>query len=307
MSGSLQNARQVAYDRLVKRVDRFQPRNDTASVFKEISQYLLEVNPVDGTHNKSGIEMDISAMMPAQHLVFTRENLDRGGYGLVLLREVSNFYTAFELSSGVIEQVDVSLRSNPTLMAYLWLAAVYDSNPNVGKLIIAFRESRDSRPPFEAAPSPVSAPVLARRITATVAAENHGPDTAASAAPNRLLNSDSNSPNRISPQTRSPAGAGQQTLTWDPALQTPLISRYPTTESSKKATSVSMYFRDSRFSGERSQCIRHTLRNYEVCSHQFELSGEQKKKFFVNIFSGLARDFSSKILTRICSTRNWLR
>lgn len=85
MAGSSTNARQIAYDRLVKRVDCFQPGNNTSSFFKEISQYLLEVNPVDGSHNNASIEKDISAMLPAQHLVFTRENLDRGGYGLVLL------------------------------------------------------------------------------------------------------------------------------------------------------------------------------------------------------------------------------
>ena len=91
MAGSSNNARQIAYDRLVVRVDRFQPRNDTASVFKEMGQYLLEVNPADGSHNISGVEKVLSAMLPSQHTVFTRDNFDRGRYALLLLREVAAF------------------------------------------------------------------------------------------------------------------------------------------------------------------------------------------------------------------------
>lgn len=74
-------------------------------------------------------------------------------------------------------------------------------------------------------------------------------------------------------------------------MPTPIPNQYPTTDTSKKATFHSMYFRDTHFSSENSQCIRHTIRGYEVCSHQFELSAEQKTKFFVNVFLGLAREF----------------
>lgn len=98
-------------------------------------------------------------------------------------------------------------------MAYIWLAAVYDKSPNVAKRIIAFRESRDARPPFEPVTAPSSAPVLARHITATATAKTQGPNTAASAALSRPTNIDKIYANRITPQTRFPSGAGQQTLT----------------------------------------------------------------------------------------------
>ena len=291
MAGSSSNARQIAYDRLVKRIERFRPRNDTASVFKEISQYLLEVNPSDGTHNKASIEKDLSANLPSQHTVFTRDNFDRGGYAILLLREVSNFFGIHELDPRLADLVDVALRDNPTFMAYVWLAAVYDRAPSIGKLVLAFREARNAPNPFAMGTDPNSTPITDRRMTETIAAEHQGPNTAASIAPSHHINEDHVPSGPTTPQSRFPAGAGQQTLTWDPALNTPLPNRYPTKDTSKKASSVSMYFRDTRFSGEKSQCVRHTIRDYEACTHQFELSTEQKTKIFVNVFSGPAREF----------------
>lgn len=82
-----------------------------------------------------------------------------------------------------MDLVNISLRSNLTLMDYLGLAAVYDNSTNVGKILIAFRESPDARPPFEPVVAPSFDPVLARRTTGTVATENQCPITAASAAP----------------------------------------------------------------------------------------------------------------------------
>lgn len=167
---------------------------------------------------------------------------------------------------------------------------------------------------------------MARRITATVVGENQGPNTAASAAPSRPFNEDNDSLIRMNSPPRFPPGAGHPTLTRDPILQTSTRNQYPTTDTSKKASSVSMYFWDTRFSGGKSQCLPHTIRDYEVCAHQFELSSEQKTKFFVNVFSGPARDFffenthphmhyeelvryywTSMTMTPVCSLRspNW--
>jgi len=62
-------------------------------------------------------------------------------------------------------------------------------------------------------------------------------------------------------------------------------------DSHKKASAVTSYFRDTRFLGKKDQSIRRTLRDYSVCAGQFELSPAQKKLFFVNAFGGSARDF----------------
>lgn len=99
MAGSSNNASQTSYDRLVERVDRFKPRNHTAPVFKEIGQYLLEVNSVNGSHNNASIEKGSSAMLPAQYTTVTLDNLHRDGYVLVLLRHVSSFFDADELNA----------------------------------------------------------------------------------------------------------------------------------------------------------------------------------------------------------------
>ena len=230
-------------------------------------------------------------MLPSQHTVFTRDNFDRGGYAIVLLREVASFFDVHNLDARLVDLVYIALRDNPTFMAYVWLAVVYDRTPSIGKLVLALREARDARPLFEAGADPNSTLITDRRMTATVAAEHQGPNTAASIAPSRHVNDDHFSPSPTAPQSRFPVGAGHQTLTWDPVLNTPLPNRYPTKDTSKKASSVSMYFRDTRFSGDKSQCVRHTICDYEVCTHQFELSSAQKTKFFVNVFSGLARDF----------------
>jgi len=62
-------------------------------------------------------------------------------------------------------------------------------------------------------------------------------------------------------------------------------------DSHKKTSSVASYFRDTRFTGKKEQSIRRAIRDYNVCARQYELSAEQKKIFFVNVFGGSARDF----------------
>lgn len=64
----------------------FHPRSDTASVFKEIGMYLPVVHSSDGSHKSAYIAKELSAMLPSQHTVFTRDNCDCGGYAILLLQ-----------------------------------------------------------------------------------------------------------------------------------------------------------------------------------------------------------------------------
>lgn len=167
MAWSPSNAGQIAYDRLLKRLEGFHPLNETASEFKELGQYLLEVNPSDRSHNRASIAKDLSAMLLSQNTVFTRHNFDRGGYAIQLLREVAKFFDVYELNARLVDLVNVSLRGNTTLMAYIRLAAINDDNLSIGKLMLAFRESRDARPVFQPRANLNSTLVTGRRITAT--------------------------------------------------------------------------------------------------------------------------------------------
>ena len=185
MAGSSSNARQIAYDRLIKRVERFLSRNYIASVFKKIGQYLLEVNPSDGYHHKASIATDLSAMHSSQHTVFIRDKVDRGGYAILLLREVASYFHVHDVNALLADLVDIALRDNPTFIAYVWLAAVYDKTPSFGNLVLVFREAPDAHPLFEACADPSATPIKDRRMTATVASEHQIPNTAASIAPSR--------------------------------------------------------------------------------------------------------------------------
>eukprot|EP00171_Calliarthron_tuberculosum_P020181 IDg20181t1 len=59
----------------------------------------------------------------------------------------------------------------------------------------------------------------------------------------------------------------------------------------RKASYVNQYFRDAGFTGELSQSIDLTIRDYEVCARQYKLSAEQKANYFVNALKGPARTF----------------
>lgn len=61
----------------------------------------------------------------------------------------------------------------------------------------------------------------------------------------------------------------------------------------EKASAFSMYFRDRNFTGDLLQPIEHTIWDYEEWSMQLDLSEIMKTKLFLNIFSGVARIFSS--------------
>jgi len=50
----------------------------------------------------------------------------------------------------------------------------------------------------------------------------------------------------------------------------------------RKASYVNHYFKDRRFTGDMSQSIDVTIRDFAICSEQFELSDANKSSYFVN-------------------------
>ena len=60
---------------------------------------------------------------------------------------------------------------------------------------------------------------------------------------------------------------------------------------SRKATNVFIYFEDNTFTGDLSQSIDMTPRNYNVCARQHRLSDRQKAEFFINTLAGPPRIF----------------
>lgn len=58
-----------------------------------------------------------------------------------------------------------------------------------------------------------------------------------------------------------------------------------------KLTAVQSYFRDEQFDGSRLVSIHRVIRGYELCARQIRLSDQLKTDFFINIFTGVARDF----------------
>ena len=60
---------------------------------------------------------------------------------------------------------------------------------------------------------------------------------------------------------------------------------------SQKATNVFNYFKDNMFTGDLSQSIDMTLRDFNVCARQHRLSNRQKADFFINVLAGPARTF----------------
>ena len=76
-----------------------------------------------------------------------------------------------------------------------------------------------------------------------------------------------------------------------PVSHVPSDARHSDGDDSRKATYIFQYFKDNNFTGDLSQSIEMTLRDYNVCSRQHRLSTKQKADFFINVLSGPARTF----------------
>ena len=59
----------------------------------------------------------------------------------------------------------------------------------------------------------------------------------------------------------------------------------------KRVTAVQTYLRDVRFSGDHTKSIHHSLRDYDLCCQQLQLSQQERTEMFVNLFTGSARWF----------------
>ena len=63
------------------------------------------------------------------------------------------------------------------------------------------------------------------------------------------------------------------------------------TYDSRKATNVFQYFKDNKFTGDISQSIELSIRDYNVCARQHNLTTKQKADFFINVLADPARTF----------------
>lgn len=95
------------------------------------------------------------------------------------------------------------------------------------------------------------------------------------------------------PRSSVEAGKQQDGLTAKVALLPISDAGCQRQESMKKASAVHSYFKENKFSGERSsnkslQPIHHTIMEYNICFIQLDLTDEQKADYFMNAFSGCA-------------------
>ena len=59
----------------------------------------------------------------------------------------------------------------------------------------------------------------------------------------------------------------------------------------RKSSYVHQYFKGRKFTGEIDQSIDMFIRDYKICSRQYQLSNQQRTDYFVNILEGPARTF----------------
>ena len=67
--------------------------------------------------------------------------------------------------------------------------------------------------------------------------------------------------------------------------------RRPPGDPTKKAISVEQYFRNTEYSEDLSQSLQKTLRDYNVCALQLELTPRIESLFFINVFGGTPHDY----------------
>ena len=165
-------------------------------------------------------------------------------------------------------------------MSHIWLAHTLGADlPKLKLMGAAYRRA--------------TGPVDAKTIAATTLphrAEEKPPEVAANTPPR---GDGDDVPERIPEEERNQQFPPRTRFHEDPVSSLPRSMRkeYQTVDSPKKASSVHQYFRDSKFTGDLTQSIEFTIRDYNICAIQLELSAAQKTSFFVSAFSGPARTF----------------
>ena len=280
------------YDRLKRRVETVIPREDLLKELVDVAKAVLDMFPIDGSASASTampdpeeVEEFMQSLLPSPVDVFTDSFFRAPLFALVSLYKVADLYGCVAPQYplyGHLELTDVE-RANKNIAAHVWFADFLGCD---GETILAcLARYKDSR----------GTPDSLRRLTVKISsADTRTEQAQLSVNTPRAQKNDVERPDSGSgsinreDEVEAPRRRAENR---PPSSNVPSEAGHSDGDDSRKATNVFQYFKDNKFSGELSQSIEMTLRDYNVCTRQHRLSARQKADFFINVLSGPARTF----------------
>lgn len=309
-------------ERFITRAGSYKATTNLGVHLIEVAAFALQMSDLEDNVPKEEIEQFIVSGLPPVQSIFTDEYFDQPAFPVRLLKDVAALYDVLPMSGDVMSSLGVPLQMDPVAICHAWLASILDPDPakelvkrviekykltksvffqkvsSVGTLRDPTPEPNTSGqvpPPVTVPRSDIQAPDHRGDVREVV---SHSTDRRSGHVhqdrsrsqglediPSEFLegvtpNEGSGHRNQISPTQNRHADNGPE-IKFD---------------STKKASSVHSYFKDSKFTGDRSSTepllsIHHTIRDYEVCANQLQLTPKQKADYFINAFAGSAREF----------------
>ena len=283
------------YDRLKRRVDTVTVRDDLLTELVGVAKAVLDMYQIESSDSASTAIPDhdevaefMQSLLPSPVEVLTDSFFRSPLFALVSLFKVADLYGCFAPQDPIYYHLELSHseRNNKNIAAHVWFADFLGCDSETILASVArYKESRGT-------------PDSSRRLA--VATPGADPRTE-EAQP--LENTPRDSRNTVQ---RPDAGSGsinreeevetprRRAENRPPSSHVPSDAGQSDSDDSRKATNVLQYFKDNKFTGDLSQSIEMTLRDYKVCARQHRLNLKQKADFFINVLSGPARTFFFK-------------
>ena len=297
----------LKYDRLLRRIKSSKIKDDISATILNVARSTLEYFVPDqedvGSEQSSftlpgeeEVETFIRDMLPPPAELFSEYFFKSPMFSFSVLKDVATLLGCPETSANYFNQISLSEQDKmvPRHSLIIWFAWMTDCEKRMCESVVErFKLGRGSFNPL---------------VRASLA--NHQPantvDLNISGAPAPQSFSSPQAPTPQNGFSSAPAGNGRSHNEQSvpslplgtnmeprrtPQQSFPEIVRGGNESSSKKANYVQQMFKDCRFTGEISQDISETLRMYDICARQHNLSRSQKADFFVHVFDGPARKY----------------
>ena len=280
------------YDRLKRRVETVIPNDNLLKEPVGVANAVLDMFPIYGAASASAampdaeeVEKFMQSLLPSPVEVFTDSFFRAPLFALVSLYKVADLYGCVDPQYPLYGHLDLSDvdRANKNIVAHVWFAHFLGCD---GETILAcVARYKDSR----------GTPDSLRRLSTDPSSAKPRHEQAQPS-----VNTPGNQGNDVQNPSSGSGSINREEAVNAPRLRAetrPASSLEPSdvlesdSNDSRKATNVFQYFKDNKFTGDLSQSIEMTLRDYNVCARQHRLSIRQKADFFINVLSGPARTF----------------
>ena len=273
---------EASHAKILKECDSFTPSTSCGINLVDVAKSTLEEFGNDPAPIKEEVLDFISSRLPDARSLFDEEMLLAEIFPVYILRKVTALYQADPLEDANLNALGLTVedKKKRRLVLWIWMAKMVELDKNVTMRLVHAQKTLTGYGSIFVDPVISSAPPVTSATnegTARLAQSEAGPSTS----------------NSVGQDARSIPGVGNLLPTFREDGMADQKIPPPTQgyDLAKKAAGVQAFFKDEKFTGDINESIELTVKSYEVCASQLQLSSLQKATFFVNALGGAAKDY----------------